>query len=423
MTVQAEQGIVPTESMMEKLRLKPWSRKHHVFIGRAIIDGKDTEVPIKSFTDMAPMFKGGYHMLIQGKTGSGKTHLNLTLVTEFLSLGWKAIYRDDGGLEFVHLLPQLEGDGQMLVFYPRDMILKFSGGDFGDRLRLKTFDYDRDKDILEMFRILHRAPRGTVLVIVFDVYVTDPEVSADFWSRFLQLLVHHAMQLPYSQKQDWLLAIDQANEIVQSHGHEVTDMHKKVRAWLEYNIKNLRKHKISILATTHRYKELSIGFRSQVSYNFVKRCAGHDIYDFMSKILFKASNKLFWFLLQLVTTLPPGEILFIDEEGVYDILPFEEYPFDRGIEVQAKGRIVKAGGDSRKRFDISDLMIVLISNRSGSYGDMKEATGLDRTTCMRRFEKMLSYEKVFNEMRHLEHTKPAVFRRASIARRKEVDAY
>lgn len=403
-------GAEVSEAELWRMRRRPWGRQVEIFLATTRIDGEDVEIPLKTFTDLSGFFKGGKHALIQGMTGFGKTHLQLTLVRELLGLGFKCIWRDDGGLEFAQLLPHVPGE--MHVFHPEDTRLRISG-DWGDRLRIHTFDHRSRGSLLEIFKTLYNAPPGSVAVVVFDVYVLDPELSARFWADFFILMLHFVMQKPYDKKQPWVLAIDQINEIVQSQGHETTEQHRKVRSLLEHNIRNVRKHRITILATTHRFPELPPSLRSQFSYHFIKRSEGADIYDFANRKLLKASAKLFWWILREITTMGPDQVFILDEDGNYDRARFDPFPWDPSIRVQAQG-VVSSSLIRGRRFDVADILIALLLYQGASYGQMEQITGLDRSTCLRRAKRIITADdRIADELAHIAEIKRALWRAAT----------
>ncbi len=172
--------------------------------------------------------------------------------------------------------------------------------------------------------------------LVYDAYVVDPAESAKFYSKLFAYLIHHCQQTPKTQKIKLVFSIDELNDLIAPHGRGITKTHNVLSGLFEYNIRKLRKHNVRLIATTHRFNQLSINVRSQCDHVFIKRSFGYDIWDFMTKALITASNKVFWTVLKLAVTMPKDMFIFFDG-ATYDVYRFPDIPRPEGVEVEPIG--------------------------------------------------------------------------------------
>ena len=337
-------------------------------------------IPIQTFTDMTPFFKGGRHALIQGITGSGKTTLLLTLVKMLHNKGHTVLFRDDGGLEFLYMLRDIP----MTIFIPKGCRLKI-WGDY--RYDIKNFENPMDI-INRIFKT-----RYDFNVIIYDAYCLDPNLSAQFWSEFFNALIFKCMQTPRDLKERLVFSIDELNDLIQPKGYELTEGHQKVRSLIEYNIRKLRKHLVTLIATSHRFNMLGMNVRTQFSYIFIKKSFGWDIYDWLNRSLITASTKLFWAILKDIITMPPNHFYVFDYKGNYDKFSFEDIPRPK-IKYELEG-IIKPPS-IEKEFDEIDLIIAIhrAKEEPTPFSKLSEICQRSISTIHRRYKKLKKIEGI-----------------------------
>ena len=266
------------------------------------------------FTDIEKLFQGGYHSLIVGITGGGKTTLLLKILKELRSRGFTILARDDGGLEASYLLPYTK----ITYWIPEGCELRMNNCPYN--YDIAEFNPDNPMEILDH---VFESPFN---LVVFDAYTYEPALSAEFWAELFKSLIFKCMQTPRSKKRKLIFSIDELNDLIQPKGYNLTPKHAKVRALIEYNIRKLRKHNVTLIATSHRFTQLGISVRSQFSYVIVKQSYGWDAWDFLSKSLATQNNKVFWAILKDVTSFAPQYFYLFDYKNRFDKYQFSDIP-------------------------------------------------------------------------------------------------
>lgn len=291
---------------------------------------------VLSFTEVQNVFHSDGHSLIVGRTGYGKTTLLLTLLKRFLDDHWKVLYRDDGGCEFGYLSRYFKTQ----IFIPEGEDIKLNVRGFvPDVVRTNS-----PKKIIEMTY----ANNYPLNVIVFDAYVVNPAVSAKFYSKLFMELIHKCQQTPRRKKQRLIFSIDELNDLIAPHGRGMTGTHESLLGLFETNVRKLRKHKVRLISSTHRFTQLSVNVRSQCDHIFVKKCYGADIWDFMSRALITANNKTFWKVLRYVISMPRNVFMYFDPNGKFDFHTFLDIPRAPSVDVEALGIVEDVGKDEKK---------------------------------------------------------------------------
>ena len=342
--------------------------------------GEIPTIPIKTFTDMTPFFRGGRHALIQGITGSGKTTLLLTLVKMLHDKGSIILFRDDGGLEFLYLLPTTP----MTIFIPKGCSLRIQGN---YRYDIKYFE-----NAIDIINRIYNT-RYDFNVVVHDAYCIDPSLSAQFWSEFFNALIYKCQTTPRELKEKLVFSIDELNDLIQPKGHELTEGHQKVRALLEYNIRKLRKHLVTLIATSHRFNMIGMNVRTQFSYIFIKKSFGWDIYEWLNKSLITASNKLFWAILKDVITMPPNLFYVFDYKGNYDKFSFEDIPRPK-VKYEVDGIIEPPKADK----DFDEIDVILAIGRSMNppipFNDLAKICNRSTSSLYYRYERLMRRDRI-----------------------------
>ena len=259
--------------------------------------------------DYSKMWEPGHHICLHGITGAGKTTTLLHLCDGFLWRGYHVIYRDDSGMEWLALA--WERPDETLVFLPKGCNLRLEG------LDLNMAWYDPEKPI-EIFEMIDKTmPDYKFFPVLFDVFCYDVDYMAHFYAEFLRSLIYWVARKPYRTKAKFVYACDELNDLIQPHGRELTATHRKVRGQFIINLRKIRKHGFKLVATTHRFSQVSLDIRSQFSYTLIHKSLGYDVYDFANKALIKAPNPVFWTVLHIITTQPPGCWIGFDYKNNY----------------------------------------------------------------------------------------------------------
>lgn len=330
----------------------------------------------KTFTSLDKLFEGGYHALFHGKTGGGKTTLILNTAMHLHDGGHRILYRDDTGLECRYLLPYIP-----IVFW------KPEGARYKLRIEgLESYDaeireFTGPGEILdEVFKTRRRFH-----VIVYDVYCQlSLQAQAVFYSSLFAHLINKAVQTPPSRKKKLVFIFDELNDVVQPGGKALTPAHAAVRTLLEYNIRKLRKHKVTLMASAHRFKQLSLDVRSQFSYIFLRRSFGYDVLDFVNRNLFTVSNALFFKIVREISRMPRNMFYLFDEDNNYDRYTFPDIPRPK-IDYEASGQVSMEQGQA---FDELDLLTLAMRLRGASFRDIADRAGRSVSTVHKRFKRL-----------------------------------
>jgi len=336
------------------LRSRP--AKYHDGIERTLASLDDSfveEIPVTTYTDVSPLFKGGRHVLLAGRTGSGKTTLLLTLLRDLYESGHMILHRDDGGLEFLYLLPEIP----MTVFIPEGCEFRVDGN-----YKLDVIHFEKPYEVVDQVY----DTKYPFNVVVYDVYCLHPEWSAQFYCDLFKALIHKCMNTPRDLKERLVFSIDELNDLIQPRGMSLTPQHAKVRALIEYNIRKLRKHLVTLIATAHRLNMLGINVRSQFSYVFLKQSFGWDVYDFINKSLITADNRIFWSILKDITTLPVNYFYLFDYKNNYDKIRYRDIRRPKiAYETQGSVQEVEEEEESREVTQLKRIIAIEHLRRLG----------------------------------------------------------
>ena len=325
--------------------------------------------------DWTKFLEGGYHTLLQGRTGAGKTTLLLTLLKKLHQQGHRILMRDDGGLEFLHLLPETP----ILAWIPTGCNLTIDTNHPHEIRKFKTHHEILDNAYNNPTRFQ---------VIIYDAYCIDPGPAASFYSQLLRSLIYRCMQTPREDKQPLVFSFDELNDLIQPQGRALTREHTKVKHLLEYNIRKLRKHRVTLIASTHRFNQIGINVRSQFSYIFIKQSYGSDVYDFINRNLVTAADTEFWNIIQDLTTMDPWYTYLFDYRNNFDKITYPDIPRPH-IPYQLDGEVTQQQKTSNQ-YDAKDLYITYARTRNPpiSYRDIAKKIGLAHSTVAVRAKKL-----------------------------------
>ena len=296
------------------------------------------------YVDWAPFWQGGRHTLLQGRTGAGKTTLLLNLLWRLHIHGHRILLRDDGGLDFLYLAPHIP----MTVWVPQGC--SFQTIEPHRNIKVQIFN-DTETILEEAYTSQTRFH-----AILYDCYCSDPTPAAEFYSNLFRDLIYRCMQTQRTSKTPLVFSFDELNDLIQPRGMSLTRGHSDIRGMVEYNIRKLRKHRVTLIASTHRFNQIGVNVRSQFSYIMIKQSYGKDIYDFISHNLITAANDSFWNTLKTITTMGPEYVYIFDYKNSYDKLTVPDIPRPE-VEYQLKGHITSET-EPTQRYDTIDLIIV-----------------------------------------------------------------
>lgn len=319
----------------------------------------------RRYVDWAPFWIGGRHTLLQGRTGAGKTTLLLNLLWRLHIHGHRILLRDDGGLDFLYLAPHIP----MTIWTPKQCIFKLENQN-NYNITIQSFD-STDEILEEAYTSSTRFH-----AVLYDCYCSDPTPAAEFYSNLFKDLIYRCMQTQRTEKTPLVFSFDELNDLIQPRGMSLTRGHSDIRGMVEYNIRKLRKHRVTLIASTHRFNQIGVNVRSQFSYIMIKQSYGKDVYDFISHNLITAANDSFWTTLKTLTTMGPEYVYVFDYKNSYDKLRVPDIPRPT-VEYQLKGHITSET-EPTQRYDTIDLIIVAARTQPDPIPYRDIATIVDR---------------------------------------------
>ena len=330
----------------------------------------------RTYADWTKFWEGGHHTLIQGRTGAGKTTLLLTLLWQLYLRGHRILMRDDGGLDFLYLAEKIP----MTVWTPEGCSFTLTHPQLYD---IEVRGFTEPRDILgEVYTSPYRFH-----AILYDCYCSDPAPAAAFYSDMFKELIFKCMQTERARKDPLVFSFDEMNDLVQPKGMELTKGHASLRSLIEYNVRKLRKHRVTLLASTHRFNQIGINVRSQFSYVLIKQSYGKDVYDFISHNLITAANEGFWATLRNLTTMGPEYVYVFDYKNSYDRLRVPDIPRPV-VRYDLEGEVTV--GEDPRQYDLIDLIVAVARGREPpeSYQSIADRVGRAKATVIQRAQKL-----------------------------------
>ena len=330
----------------------------------------------RTFVDWSKFWEGGHHTLLQGRTGSGKTTLLLRLLWQLYTRGHRILMRDDGGLDFLYLAEHIP----MTVWVPDGCSFTLVSPELYD-IEVRCFHEPRD-----ILAEVYESPY-TFHAVLLDCYCSDPAPAAAFYSEMFRELIFRCMQTERAVKEPLVFSFDELNDLVQPRGMELTKGHVSIRSMVEYNVRKLRKHRVTLIASTHRFNQIGINVRSQFSYIMIKQSYGKDVYDFISHNLITAANEGFWATLRTLTTMGPEYVYVFDYKNSYDRLRVPDMPRPL-VRYRLSGEITTE--EDPRRYDLIDLLIVAARSRLDpeSYQSIADRVDRAKATVIERAQKL-----------------------------------
>jgi len=329
------------------------------------------------YVDWTPFWEGGRHTLLQGRTGAGKTTLLFSLLWQLHARGHRILLRDDGGLDFLYLAEHIP----MTIWVPKGCSFTLTEPELYD---IQTQNFNTPQEILDK---AYEDPTRFHAVL-YDCYCSDPAPSATFYSELFRELIYRCMQTERAEKTPLVFSFDELNDLIQPKGMELTRGHSNIRSMVEYNVRKLRKHRVTLIASTHRFNQIGINVRSQFSYIMIKQSYGKDVYDFISHNLITAANESFWSTLRTLTTMGPEYVYVFDYKNSYDKLRIPDIPRPT-IRYRLDGHI-REENNTGPRYDEIDLIIVAARTRPSpeSYREIALRTSRGKSSIGQRAQKL-----------------------------------
>lgn len=336
---------------------------------------KPVTIP-RLYVDWKPFWLGGRHTLLQGRTGAGKTTLLLNLLWQLYARGHRILLRDDGGLDFLYLAEHIP----MTIWKPQGCSFKLLDN---NQYNIEVETFTDPNEILEQ---AYTSPTR-FHSILYDCYCSDPAPAAKFYSNLFQELIYRCMQTQRTHKTPLVFSFDELNDLVQPRGMELTKGHSNIRGMVEYNVRKLRKHRVTLIASTHRFNQIGVNVRSQFSYIMIKQSYGKDVYDFISHNLITAANDSFWSTLKTLTTMGPEYVYVFDYKNSYDKLRVPDIPRPT-VEYRLDGHI--KGEENSQRYDLIDLIIVAARTKDSpeTFREIAEMVNRGKSTIGQRVQKL-----------------------------------
>ena len=357
---------------------------------------------IQTRVDWTLFYEGGYHSLLHGKTGAGKTTLLMSLLGRLHKAGHRILHRDDGNREFLYLAPHIP----MVVWHPEGTVFELKAPHRYPKVEIRTFT--TPDEILEA---AYTTPQR-FHAILYDCYCIQPGPQARFYSEFFKTLIFRCMQAEY---EDWddddedeeegdevrtplVASFDEINDLIPPRGKSISQDHADVLRQIVQNIRKLRKYRVTLIATVHRFNQLDLDVRSQFSYYFIKKSHGKDIYDFMNQNLWTVTAQSYQAAMRFVTSMPRDHVLLFDGDGNYDKYKWDDIP-----RVKPRHRVkgeIRAEDEDMRRYDGLDLLIVALRSQGESLQDIATAVGLSKSGAATRVKKLQGVHPLLKE--HME---------------------
>jgi len=347
----------------------------------------------RSYVNWDLFFEGGYHSLLHGKTGAGKTTLQIYLTWILHNAGHRIIHRDDGNREFLYLAPHVP----MIIWHPEGTIFELKAPHRYPTVEIRTF-----KNPDEILDAAYKTPQR-YHAIVYDSYCIEQGPQAAFYSEFFQNLIYRCMQGEWEEwgendedavesdeyREPLVASFDEINDLIPPKSKSPNKNHGNVLRQIALNIRKLRKYRVTLIASTHRFNQLDLDVRSQFSYYFIKKSYGQDIYHFMNTNLWTVSGASYQAAMRFVTSMPREQVLVFDSDGNYDKMVFPDIPRVKPRH-RIKGIIRNEDKGKQKKYDDIDFIIMALRSRSPpmSFTDIANIVDIDRSNVSRRAKKL-----------------------------------
>lgn len=203
------------------------------------------------------LIKEGAHVIVMGRTGSGKTTILLWLAGEYYQIDETVVWRDSTTLEAFSLL----GVVPMKVHVPAGCAFKLEH----EHLEHSSFD---PKDFPTLFEAFDP---DKVNVIVFDYFCFDDEVRLIFWRNFFHELWDWKSRSMKRIRRPMSLIIDEFGFICPGDRGSLIGGQRKLTNNIYKSMTSFRKWRIRLVASAHNPNDVHKGTRNQFSFKIYKK--------------------------------------------------------------------------------------------------------------------------------------------------------
>jgi len=357
------------------------------------------ESPVRSFVDWSLFWEGGYHSLLHGVTGAGKTTLQLRLIWLLHDAGHRVIHRDDGNREFLYLAPYVP----MVVWHPEGTEFELQAPHRYPNVEIRTF-----KEPQEILDAAYRTPQR-FHAILYDCYCREQGPQARFYSEFFKHLIYRCMQGEWEWsggdedeegdeiRQPLVASFDEINDLIPPRSKTFSKEHADMLRQLVQNIRKLRKYRVTLVASVHRFNQLDLDVRSQFTYYWIKKSFGQDIYQFMNRNLWTVNAQGYNAAMKFCQTMPRNQVLIFDRDGNYDKMVWPDVP-----RVKPRHRIkgeIKVDEEEGKEYDEIDLLIAARRSQGKRWTQqaIADAVGLSQQTVAAREMKLKERNEILRQ--------------------------
>ena len=363
-----------------KVNLGELLRKHH----------PERRPIVRSYVDWSLFYEGGYHSLIHGVTGAGKTTLLMYLLWILHEAGFRIIHRDDGNREFLYLTPIIP----MVIWHPKDTEFELRYPERYPGTEVRTFTEPG-----EILDAAYRTPQR-FHAILYDCYCLTAGPQARFYSTFFERLIYRCMQGEWDTwsggedegdevRTPMVASFDEINDLIPPRSKSLGKEYSDVLRQVSQNIRKLRKYRVTLMATVHRFNQLDLDVRSQFTYYWIKKSFGQDIYQFINRNLWTVSGDVYQAAMRFCQTMPRDQVLVFDRDGSYDKMRWPDIPRVKP-QHRIRGEITLEDEVRKKQYDDLDLLVAALrgEGRRWTQREIAELVGLTQQAIAAREKKL-----------------------------------
>ena len=207
--------------------------------------------------DPRTLIKPGAHVIVFGRTGSGKTTVLLWLAGEYYQIDETVVWRDSNTLESFSLL----GVVPMKVHVPAGCKFNLEH----EHLEHHSFD---PKDLPALFEAFDK---DKVNVIVFDYFCFEDEVRLIFWSNFFHELWDWKSRSRKRIRRPLTLIVDEFSFLCPGDRMSQIAGQRKLSNNIYQSMTSFRKWNIRLVASGHNPNDVHYGTRQQFSFKIYKK--------------------------------------------------------------------------------------------------------------------------------------------------------
>lgn len=284
---------------------------------RARIDIVKDMVDLKS----AYSFQGDYlpHILVNGVSGSGKSTLLVLLALRYVEGSYTVIWREMGKYD---ILSRFMCVDDIIDFYESE----YQGA---NQEKLVIFWKKYKEKIGEPIVIIssvEEIQKNKINIVVWDIIkeCSSKEVLIQQYYEFFKIL-RFKREISWTEN-DLVVMLDEANHLIPTL---IKNPFKSVRRQIieqTWWLTQWRGFHVRFVMSTHSTRQLNLDARSQCGLFFFKQSDRRDVKDVMSHELFHLEQEEFMEVYQRVQGMEVNEVLYIDAQRRYKLLPVAWIP-------------------------------------------------------------------------------------------------